>query len=164
MKGTMAAFPGHRASTAVPAADPDEPPHPVGDTSVGTGSSTRPRILMVEDEALAALAARDLIRSAGYEVVGIAATAERAARKAEETRPDLVLMDIRLAGNSDGVAAATEIRTRLDRPSLFVSAHSDPGVKARAAAARPAGFLAKPYRPEELLGAVRKALGPQKTN
>ncbi|WP_119460944.1 response regulator [Rhodospirillaceae bacterium SYSU D60014] len=169
MKGTVAALPDHWSSAAPPrrfitTAEPDEPSHPKEGTSVETGSSKRQRILIVEDEALAALAARDLLHAAGYEVVGIAATAEKAVRKAEETRPDLVLMDIRLAGSSDGIAAAIDIRTRLDLPSLFVSAYSDPGVKTRAAAAHPAGFLAKPYRPEELLGAIRKALWSQKTS
>jgi len=76
-----------------------------------------------------------VVQNLGHEVVGPAATAEKAVELAGRVRPNLVLMDIRLANDSDGVAAAIEIRQRFDIPSLFVSAHADPVVRSRAAAA-----------------------------
>jgi DNA-binding NarL/FixJ family response regulator len=69
-------------------------------------------------------------------------------------------MDIRLANNSDGVAAAIEIRQRFDIPSLFVSAHGDPIMRSRAAAASPLGFIEKPFSPESLALAIEAALNP----
>jgi CheY-like chemotaxis protein len=75
-------------------------------------------------------------------------------------RPNLVLMDIRLANNSDGVAAAIEIRQRFDIPSLFVSAHGDPIMRSRASAASPVGFIEKPFSPESLALAIEAALNP----
>ena len=71
-----------------------------------------------------------------------------------------MLMDIRLAENSDGVAAAIEIRQRFEIPSLFVSAHGDPISRNRAAAARPLGFIEKPFSPESLSVAIESALDP----
>jgi DNA-binding NarL/FixJ family response regulator len=93
-------------------------------------------------------------------VVGPAATAEGAIELARKVRPNLVLMDIRLANDSDGVEAAIEIRERFDIPSLFVSAHGDPIMRNRAAAARPAGFIEKPFSPESLTLAIEAALNP----
>ena len=79
---------------------------------------------------------------------------------AGRVRPNLVLMDIRLANNSDGVAAAIEIRQRFDIPSLFVSAHDDPIMRSRAEAAHPLGFIEKPFSPESLALAIEAALNP----
>jgi DNA-binding NarL/FixJ family response regulator len=101
-----------------------------------------------------------VVQTLGHEVVGPAATAEKAIELAGRARPNLVLMYIRLANNSDGVAAAIEIRERFDIPSLFVSAHSDPMMRSRAAAARPLGFIEKPFSPESLARAIEVALNP----
>jgi DNA-binding NarL/FixJ family response regulator len=82
---------------------------------------------------------------AGHKVVGFAGTAERAVELADEMRPDLVLMDIRLPGKSDGIDAAIEIRQRFDIPSLIISAYSDAETRERAAPARALGFIPKPF-------------------
>jgi two-component system, response regulator PdtaR len=84
------------------------------------------KILIVDDELWAALDMEWVVQTLGHEVVGPAATADKAIELAGTMRPNLVLMDIRLANNGDGVAAAIEIRERFDIPSLFVSAHGDP--------------------------------------
>ncbi|WP_218127861.1 response regulator [Belnapia rosea] len=116
-------------------------------------------MLVVEDEYFVALAAEDALASAGFEVVGVAATAEEAVEIAGTERPDLVLMDIRLAGARDGIDAASEIRGRLGIPSLFATAHSDAATRARGeGAAAPLGWLTKPYAPTELTAAVAAAL------
>jgi two-component system, response regulator PdtaR len=125
-----------------------------------TSSSTRQKILIVDDELWAALDMEWVVQTLGHEVVGPAATAEKAIELAGRVRPNLVLMDIRLANDSDGVAAAIEIRQRFDIPSLFVSAHGDPMVRSRAAAARPLGFIEKPFSPESLALAIEAALNP----
>lgn len=117
-------------------------------------------ILIVDDELWAALDMEWVVRKLRHEVVGPAATAEEAIELAEQARPDLVLMDIRLADDSDGVAAAVEIRRRFDIPSLFVSAHGDPTTRKRAIAARPSGFIEKPFTPEALALAIEAALKP----
>lgn len=117
-------------------------------------------ILIVDDELWAALDMEWVVRKLRHEVVGPAATAEEAIELAERTRPDLILMDIRLAGHSDGVTAAVEIRQRFDIPSLFVSAHGDPITRERAIAARPSGFIEKPFTPESLALAIENALKP----
>jgi len=119
-------------------------------------------ILIVDDEIWAALDMEWVVRKLGHEVVGPAATAEEAIKLAETARPNLVLMDIRLADDSDGVTAAVEIRQRFDIPSLFVSAHADPVARKRAVAARPSGFIEKPFTPESLALAIEAALEPDK--
>ncbi len=125
----------------------------------GTGAPPRGRVLVVEDEYFVALAAEDALASAGFEVVGVTATAEEAVEIAGTERPDLVLMDIRLAGARDGIDAASEIRGRLGIPSLFATAHSDAATRARGeGAAAPLGWLTKPYAPTELTAAVAAAL------
>lgn len=125
----------------------------------GTGAPPRGRVLVVEDEYFVALDAENALDSAGFEVVGVAATAEEAVEIARAERPDLVLMDIRLAGARDGIDAAAEIRGSLGIPSLFATAHSDAATRARGeGAAAPLGWLTKPYAPSELAAAVAAAL------
>jgi DNA-binding NarL/FixJ family response regulator len=125
-----------------------------------TISSAKRKILIVDDELWAALDMEWVVQTLGHEVVGPAATAEKAIELAGRMRPNLVLMDIRLANDSDGVAAAIEIRERFDIPSLFVSAHGDPMVRSRAAAAQPLGFIEKPFSPDSLARAIAAALDP----
>jgi len=128
------------------------------------------RVLIVEDEIWAALDIEWVVYKIGAEVVGIASSAEKAIELAESAEPDLALMDIRLAGERDGIDAAIELRQRFDIPSLFVSAHVDTHTRHRAAPARPAGFIDKPFTPELLTRAIQEALnierrsGPGKPN
>ena len=103
------------------------------------------RILIVEDEMFVAMDIEAAIIKAGHKVVGFAGTAERAVMLADEMRPDLILMDIRLPGDRDGVDAAIEIRQRFDIPSLLISAHANAETHARAEPARTLGFIAKPF-------------------
>lgn len=97
---------------------------------------------------------------AGHQVVGFAGTAQQAVALAEEKRPDLVLMDIRLAGVRDGVDAAIEIRRRFDIPSLIISGHYDAETRARAAPAQTLGFIPKPFDHALLAVALNGALKP----
>ena len=117
-----------------------------------------PCILLVEDDFLVGMEMEAGLEEAGYEVAGIAATAEEAVALAKARRPVLAVMDIRLASDRDGVDAALEIFRTLGIRSLFASAHGDAEVRARAEPAQPLGWVAKPYRVETLLAAVAKAL------
>jgi DNA-binding NarL/FixJ family response regulator len=120
--------------------------------------ASSPCILLVEDDFLVSMEMETGLEEAGYEVAGIAATAEDAVALAAERRPALVVMDIRLAGDRDGVDAALEIYRTLGIRSIFASAHGDAGTRARAAEAQPLGWVAKPYRVETLVKAVEEAL------
>jgi DNA-binding NarL/FixJ family response regulator len=115
----------------------------------------RPRILIVEDEFLIALELENLLCDAGFEVVGAAVTAGEAIFLAGSERPDLVVMDIRLAGRRDGVEAAIELFTRFGIRSIFSSAHADANTRKRALPASPIGWLQKPYSSDALIRLIR---------
>lgn len=118
------------------------------------------KILIVDDDLWSAFDMEWVIRKIGHDVIGPVASAHEAIKLAEDERPDLILMDIRLASGTDGIAAATEIRDRFDITCIFVSAHGDAATRQRAMAARPATFVEKPYAPEELEVAITAALEP----
>jgi CheY-like chemotaxis protein len=112
------------------------------------------RIAVVEDDVFIRLDLTVHLRGAGHTVVGTADSAEQAVRIVEQQRPDVVLMDVRLIGDRDGIDAALEIWERFKIRSVFVSANLDPQSRERAAAATPAGFVEKPFTARRLLAAV----------
>ena len=116
-----------------------------------------PCILVVEDDLALATVVQDELEVAGYAVLGPVASQAEAVNEALAGRPDLVVMDIGLK-SGDGIAAAMEIRASSSIPILFATGDRDPATQARADRARPAGWLGKPYSPEQLLSAVRAAL------
>ena len=95
---------------------------------------------------------------AGHEVVGAVTTGEDALEVAERARPDLAVMDIRLAGTLDGIDTAAEFLRRFGIRCVVASAHVDPGTRARADATRPLAWLTKPYTGRALVAAVASAL------
>ncbi len=115
-------------------------------------------ILVVEDEQLVAKDIEGSLRSMGHTVIGIAASGAEALRIAMGRRPDLVLMDVRIEGEIDGIQTAELLRERLDVALVYVTAHADPGTVARAKRTQPSGYLLKPFRESELRGAVEIAL------
>ena len=100
-----------------------------------------------------------ILVEAGYDAVGLAQDANEALHIAAETRPALVLMDIRLAGERDGIDAAVELLERYGIRSIFMSAHFDGATRRWAEAARPYAMVDKPIDPEALIAAIKKALG-----
>lgn len=112
------------------------------------------RIIIVEDDAFIRLDLMTHLMAAGHAIVGTADAANEAVSLAERERPDLVLMDVRLVGEGDGIEAATEIWQRFSVRSLLISANLDAAARAKAAAANPLGFLEKPFTPCSLLAAV----------
>jgi diguanylate cyclase (GGDEF)-like protein len=98
------------------------------------------------------------LRHLGYEVCGTEDTAEGAVAAAEREKPRLVLMDVRLGGNGDGIDAARQISSRHDVAVVFLTAHSDEETLARALSVSPYGYIVKPFRARELKVAVELAL------
>jgi DNA-binding NarL/FixJ family response regulator len=116
------------------------------------------RILIVEDEYLVAVEMEGQLTEAGFEIVGIAGSAEEALTYAAAQRPVLVIMDIRLRGRRDGIDAALELFAKHGIRCVFVSAHYDAEARARAQAANPLAWLPKPYSMPYLIEVVRGAL------
>ena len=128
------------------------------DRHLGHGRNERVSILIVEDDFLAAMEIESVLKEAGYQIAGVAARAEEAVGLAKSATPTLVIMDIRLAGNSDGVDAALDIFRATGIRSIFATAHYDADTRSRAQAATPLGWLPKPYAPNALLALVKKAV------
>jgi two-component system, response regulator PdtaR len=116
------------------------------------------RVLIVEDQWLVAAEFESTLSDGGFEVVGIAASADEAVALCRTHRPDFALMDIRLIGRRDGVDAAADILSAFGIRSLFVTAHDDPQTRARAAGLQPLDWLVKPVPSRRLLEAVQRAI------
>jgi len=116
------------------------------------------KILIVEDERIIALEMRRKLESMGYDVSAIVSSGEEAVRKAEELHPDLVLMDIILQGEMDGVEAAGQIHARFDIPVVYVTANVSDARLEDITCSEPFGCLFKPFEDMELQAAVKMAL------
>jgi PAS domain S-box-containing protein len=115
-------------------------------------------ILIVEDEGIIAENLTVKLKQLGYTVVGAAAKGHEAVEMAMRLRPDLILMDIKLDGEMDGIQAAEEIRTRYDVPVIYLTAHSDPATLARAKITGPFGYILKPFEIRDLATQIELAL------
>ncbi len=119
---------------------------------------SKANILIVEDESIIALDIRSNLESHGYQVVGQADRGEDAIKKAGELHPDLILMDINLKGEMDGIEAAAKIRAQFDLPVIFLTAFADQTTLERARQAEPYGYILKPFEEHELTIAIEMAL------
>lgn len=116
------------------------------------------KILIVEDEAIVAADLRSKLSRLGYTVVGTASEGELAVKMACAERPNLVLMDILLAGQMDGIEAADRISRECHIPIVFLTAHSDSETLSRAKVTAPFGYLLKPFNERELETHIEMAL------
>ncbi len=116
------------------------------------------KILIVEDEVMLAKELARKLKDFGYEVVGAVGSGEDAVQRAEETLPDLILMDIKLDSEMDGIEAATLICSRLDTAIVYLTAHTTGDVFERAKITKPHAFLTKPVSHNELRRVVEMAL------
>jgi signal transduction histidine kinase len=116
------------------------------------------RILVVEDEGITAIDTSDLLQGLGYAVPATVFSGRDAVRQVEALHPDLVLMDIRLKGEMDGIAAAKEIRTRFDIPIIYATAYADDATLQRAKLTEPFGYVLKPFDERELRSSIEMAL------
>jgi CheY-like chemotaxis protein len=118
-----------------------------------------PRILVVEDEALVALDLQSRLAELGYDVPDPVASGDSALMRIEESRPDLVLMDIKIEGELDGIATASRIPPDYKIPVIFLTAYSDAATVSRADATKPYGYLLKPCNERELHALIQTSLG-----
>ncbi|WP_392535747.1 ATP-binding protein [Nostoc sp. C117] len=116
------------------------------------------RILVVEDEVIVARTIASQLSQLGYIVTGTASSGKVAIAKASETQPELVLMDIILKGEMDGIAAATQIREQLDVPVIFLTAYGDENTLERAKITQPFGYIVKPFTTKDLRIAIEIGL------
>ncbi|AKB81277.1 response regulator receiver [Methanosarcina barkeri 3] len=116
------------------------------------------RILVVEDEHIVAMGIKKMLKNLGYTVTGVASSGKDAISKAESTFPDVVLMDIMLKGDMDGVEAAKEIREKFDVPVVYLTAYSDSKILERAKKTEPFGYIVKPFDEKDLHSSIEVAL------
>jgi len=116
------------------------------------------KILVVEDEVIVARTIANQLTQLGYTVVGTASSGVAAIAKANSTQPDLVLMDVVLKGEMDGITAASQICSQRDIPIVFLTAYADENTLQRAKNTLPLGYVVKPFSPGELRVAVELAL------
>jgi signal transduction histidine kinase len=116
------------------------------------------KILIVEDEMIAAMNLAGDLEDMGYEIVETATSGEEALQFAAQLQPDLILMDINLPGSIDGIEAATEIRQRFNIPVVFLTSYSNDETLQRAGQAGSFGYLLKPYKTPEVRASIEIAL------
>lgn len=119
---------------------------------------SKANVLVVDDEFIIADTLSLQVQELGLEVCGTAATAQAAVDMAQEHRPDIVLMDVRLKGEGDGVDAALEIHRTVGSKVIFITGSREPATMARIQLDHPAGVLFKPIYGQQLRIAIEKAL------
>lgn len=128
-------------------------------TGVGHLTVASKRILVIEDEQIVALDLSKLLKRLGYAPLGPAASGQEAIRLAEQTEPDLILMDVRLSGGMDGLEASREIVRHRIVPIVYLTAYPDTFICAPWEMAPPYLCLAKPFSAVSVQAAVESALG-----
>jgi signal transduction histidine kinase len=118
----------------------------------------KPKILIVEDETITAHHLQRVLIRLGYEVAGVAASGVSALNLIEDTTPDLLLADIGLEGEMDGIEVATRARELWKTPTVFLTAYGDPETMRRARVTEPYGYLVKPFAEQELNATIEIAL------
>ena len=121
-----------------------------------TPTTTLPRVVVAEDEAIIRLDIVETLKESGFDVVGQAGDGAEAVRLALELKPDLVLMDIKMPG-TDGLQAA-EVLAEHNLPVVLLTAFSSPDLVERASAAGVFSYVVKPFNPSNLIPALRIAL------
>lgn len=124
----------------------------------------KPRIVIVEDEGIVALQIKGKLEQKGYEVVGMFASGEEALQNIQALRPDLIMMDMTLQGELDGIETALQLSEQCDIPVVYLTAHSDEISIARAGTTLPYGYLLKPFDAQELHITVQMALLKHKSD
>jgi signal transduction histidine kinase len=115
-------------------------------------------ILVVEDERIVARDLQVRLTRLGYQISGIASSKDEAIQSAQENRPDLALMDIRLNGVPDGIDAARELRADFNLPVIYLTGHSDNATLSQARTTEPFGYILKPFENRELVAAIETAV------
>ena len=121
-------------------------------------SASKKQILVVEDEKIVALDIKGMLSRLGFDVLDIVSTGEKAIQMVTNKKPDLILMDIMLKGELDGINAAQHIIKHYNIPIIFLTAHSDQETKQRACTVNPHGYLLKPFNEKQLNHTIKTAL------
>ncbi|WP_319561541.1 EAL domain-containing protein [Marispirochaeta sp.] len=116
------------------------------------------KILIVEDERIIAIDLQRRLENFGYQVTGVVATGRQAIESVESTPPDIILMDIMLSGDMDGIDTAEIIKDRFEIPVMFLTAYSDEKTLERAKHVEPLGYILKPFKEKELYTSIDIAL------
>jgi len=116
------------------------------------------KILIVEDEPKVAEVTEGILENLGYTVLSIVSTGEEAIKIVDRMRPDLVLMDILLGGDIDGIKAAKQIHDRFNVPVVYLTAYADEDKLSRAKVTEPYGYILKPFKAEELQATIEMTL------
>ncbi|MDD1661448.1 MAG: response regulator [Methanomicrobiales archaeon] len=116
------------------------------------------KVLVVDDEAIITMQLEERLTALGYEVAGMAASGEESIGKARRLKPDIVLMDIVMPGKMNGIEAAKQIYEELGTPVVFVTSYADDAIIEKAKAARPYGYIVKPFNELEIKAAIEVAL------
>ncbi len=114
--------------------------------------------MVVEDEAVVALHLRRELTNLGYTVAGVASSGEQALKMIDEIFPDVILMDIHIQGEMDGIEAVSRIPRYLHIPVIYLTAYSEDSTLKRAGDTRPYGYLIKPFVNRELHATISMAL------
>ena len=122
------------------------------------------KVLIVEDEVIVAMSIERTLSSFGYDVTGLSTTPEDAIRMAGELKPDLILMDINLDGEIDGIDAAEKITEMSDIPVVYLTSYTNEETLRRAIGTNPYGYLTKPVRPKEIYTTIETALNKHRAN
>ena len=120
--------------------------------------SAEKRILIVEDEGLVAMTLEETLKRIGYVAVGIAMSGEEALTLTRDRQPDVILMDIHLHGEMDGIETAHKIKGSYGTPVIFLTAYSDDETIRRVVQTESSGYLVKPINTRELFAAIESAL------
>ncbi len=116
------------------------------------------KVMVVEDESIVAKDIENMLKRVEYDVPAVVSSGEEAIEKVAQTSPDLVLMDIMLKGDMDGVEAAEQIRSRFHIPVIYITAYADDTTLQRAKITEPYGYLLKPFQDRELHTTIEMAL------
>ncbi len=119
---------------------------------------SKTNVLVVEDESIVSKDIQHSLKKLGYNVVGAAATGEKAIELAKEKKPDIVLMDIMLKGEMNGIEAADQIRTAMNIPVIYLTAYADEGTLARAKVTEPCGYIIKPFKEIDIHTSIEMAI------
>ena len=121
------------------------------------------KIMIVEDETITAMSLRTRLKSLGYEVCGLLSTGEQAIKHMEKERPDLVIMDIILAGKIDGIEAVKEIQLRHNIPVIFITGLYDEEMLKDAKNVKSSMLLRKPFGPDDIENAIDQIINEHKS-
>jgi DNA-binding LytR/AlgR family response regulator len=116
------------------------------------------KVGIIEDEMIIAEDLRDILESNSFKVCGVAKNYDKAIELIDNTQPDIVLLDIKIKGEKDGIDLAHKIREDYNIPFVFISSHSDAQTVKRATEVHPYGYLVKPFEDRDVLVAIEVAL------